>query len=155
MEGRKAISFVVYRSEEADIVRTVRAVKELIRKESGVGLIGLLLVVVMLSIFGTFLDSISLTALVLLIGIIVDNGIIISENIYHRREMGDSPMEAAVNRINEVLLPVLTTILTTFLASAPMFFMKGMMGKFVFVIPLTISLALFISLGVHQRASSR
>lgn len=114
-----------------------------------------MLVVVMLSIFGTFLDSISLTALVLLIGIIVDNGIIISENIYHRREMGDSPMEAAVNRINEVLLPVLTTILTTFLASAPMFFMKGMMGKIVFVIPLTISLALFISLGVHQRASSR
>lgn len=114
-----------------------------------------MLVVVMLSIFGTFLDSISLTALVLLIGIIVDNGIIISENIYRRREMGDSPMEAAVNRINEVLLPVLTTILTTFLASAPMFFMKGMMGKFVFVIPLTISLALFISLGVHQRASSR
>jgi len=237
MEGRKAISFVVYKSEEADIVRTVRAVKELIRTESGMGLIGgpatievtdrgdrkifdrikmflgigtyeqdiyrygpvrilisndlsrivqnrfritlingligLLLVVVMLSIFlnlrtafwvamgipvavlgvfflmprfGTFLDSISLTALVLLIGIIVDDGIIISENIYRRREMGDSPVEAAVNGTNEVFFPVLTTVLTTFLAFAPMFFMKGMMGKFVFVIPLTISLALFISL---------
>ena len=237
MEGHKAISFVVYKSEEADIIRTVRAVKELIREESGIGLIGgqaaievtdqddrkifdrikvflgigtyeqdiyrygpvrilvsndlsrivqnrfritlingligLLLVVVMLSIFlnvrtafwvamgipvavlgvfflmplfGTFLDSISLTALVLLIGIIVDDGIIISENIYRRREMGDSPVEAAVNGINEVFFPVLTTILTTFLAFAPMFFMKGMMGKFVFVIPLTISLALFISL---------
>lgn len=237
MEGRKAISFVVYKSEQADIIRTVRAVKELIREESGIGLIGgpatievtdqaernifdrikrylgmgtyeqdifrygpvrilvsddlsrivqnrfritltngligLLLVVVMLSIFlnlrtafwvamgipvailgvfflmpifGTFLDSISLTSLVLLIGIIVDDGIIISENIYRRREMGDSPVEAAVNGTNEVFFPVLTTILTTFLAFAPMFFMKGMMGKFVFVIPLTISLALFISL---------
>ncbi|UCF99120.1 MAG: efflux RND transporter permease subunit [Spirochaetaceae bacterium] len=237
MEGRKAISFVVYKSEEADIIRTVGAVKELIRQESGVGLIGgqttiqvteqsdrsivdrikkylgvsryeqdifrygpvrilvsndlsrivqnrfritltngligLLLVMVMLSIFlnlrtafwvamgipvavlgvfflmplfGTFLDSISLTSLVLLIGIIVDDGIIISENIYRRREMGDSPVEAAVNGTNEVFFPVLTTILTTFLAFAPMFFMKGMMGKFVFVIPLTISLALFISL---------
>jgi multidrug efflux pump subunit AcrB len=237
MEGRKAISFVVYKSETADIIRTVRAVKKLIREESGVGLIGgpvalevteqadrriverirsylgigdfeqdifrygpvrilvsndlsrivqnsfrialtnglfgLLLVVVVLSIFlnlrtafwvamgipiavlgvfflmpifGTFLDSISLTSLVLLIGIIVDDGIIISENIYRRREMGDSPVEAAVNGTNEVFFPVLTTILTTFLAFAPMFFMKGMMGKFVFVIPLTISLALFISL---------
>ena len=237
MEGRKAISFVVYKSEEADIIRTVRAVKALIRGQSGAGLIGgattiaavhqsrpsigerikgflgvgtdkqdiyryglvriqvsndvsrivqnrfritltngligLLLVVVMLSIFlnlrtafwvamgipvailgvfflmpmfGSFLDSISLTSLVLLIGIIVDDGIIISENIYRRREMGDSPVEAAVNGTNEVFFPVLTTILTTFLAFAPMFFMKGMMGKFVFVIPLTISLALFISL---------
>jgi len=237
MEGRKAISFVIYKSEQADIIRTVRAVKELIHEESGRGLIGgtstvavpdpgdrmiiervkkflgigtfeqdifrygpvrilvsndlsrivqnrfritltngligLLLVVVMLSIFlnlrtafwvamgipvailgvfflmpmfGTFLDSISLTSLVLLIGIIVDDGIIISENIYRRREMGDSPVEAAVNGTNEVFFPVLTTILTTFLAFAPMFFMKGMMGKFVFVIPLTISLALFISL---------
>ncbi len=42
MEGRNAISFIVFRSEEADIIRTVRAVKELIRKESGIGLIGLL-----------------------------------------------------------------------------------------------------------------
>ena len=46
----------------------------------------------------------------------------------------------------EVYLPVLTTITTTFLAFLPMFFMKGMMGKFVYVIPLTISLALFMSL---------
>jgi multidrug efflux pump subunit AcrB len=237
MEGRKAISFIVFKSEEADIIRTVGAVKSLIGKQSGLGLIGgtteievpgqgaggfagrikrylgiepsqqniyrygpvrilvsndlsrivqnrfritlingligLLLVVVMLSIFlnlrtafwvamgipvailgvfflmpifGTFLDSISLTSLVLLIGIIVDDGIIISENIYRRREMGDSPVEAAVNGTNEVFFPVLTTILTTFLAFAPMFFMTGIMGKFVFVIPLTVSLALFISL---------
>jgi multidrug efflux pump subunit AcrB len=237
IEGRKAISFIVYKSEQADIIRTVQAIKQLIREESGRGLIGgttsveapdmksrnlvggikkflgigtleqdifrygpvrilvsndlsrivqnrfritltngligLLLVIVMLSIFlnlrtafwvamgipvailgvfflmpifGTFLDSISLTSLVLLIGIIVDDGIIISENIYRRREMGDSPVEAAVNGTTEVFFPVLTTILTTFLAFAPMFFMKGMMGKFVFVIPLTVSLALFISL---------
>jgi len=80
-----------------------------------------------------------------MIGIIVDDGIIVSENITRRRELGDTPLQAAVNGVKEVFFPVLTTILTTFLAFAPMFLMTGMMGKFVFVIPLTVSLALFFS----------
>jgi multidrug efflux pump subunit AcrB len=80
------------------------------------------------------------------LGIIVDDGIIISENIARRREMGDPPLKAASEGVREVFLPVLTTVLTTFLAFAPMFFMKGMMGKFIWVIPLVVSLALFISL---------
>lgn len=136
------------------------------------GAIGLLLVVLMLSLFlnlrtsfwvamgipvsvlGTifllplfngFLDSISLFSLILVIGIIVDDGIIISESIYYRKSIGDTPLEAAVKGTQLVFLPVLTTILTTFLAFAPMLFMKGIFGKFVFVIPLTVSLALFIS----------
>jgi multidrug efflux pump subunit AcrB len=236
MEGKSAISFVVNKSANADIIRLVKAIKKLVRKESAKyvfvpeedepegklqladaikGLfkrekeeekaywykygnvrivyandesiyvmnsfqivlknlaIGLVLVVAMLALFlnirtafwvalgipvsilgvfflmpffDTFLDSISLTALILVIGIIVDDGIIISENISRRREMGDTPLEAAINGTQEVFFPVLTTVLTTFLAFAPMFFMKGMLGKFIYVIPLTVSLALFISL---------
>lgn len=96
--------------------------------------------------FGTFLDSISLASLVLVLGIIVDDGIIISENIMFRRHLGESPLDAAVNGVHEVFFPVLTTVLTTFLAFVPIFFIKGMLGKFIFVIPLTVSLALFISL---------
>jgi multidrug efflux pump subunit AcrB len=100
----------------------------------------------LMPLFGIFLDTISLASLILVIGIIVDDGIIISENITFRRHLGDSPIDAAVNGVNEVFFPVLTTVLTTFLAFAPMFFIKGMLGKFIFVIPLTVSLALFISL---------
>jgi multidrug efflux pump subunit AcrB len=85
-------------------------------------------------------------ALILVVGIIVDDGIIISENIARKREMGDPPLKAASEGVREVFLPVLTTVLTTFLAFSPMFFMKGMMGKFIYVIPLVVSLALFISL---------
>jgi multidrug efflux pump subunit AcrB len=237
VNGEAAISFVVNKSEDADIIRTVKAIKALIREEAskgrvggyidypeleterrgffarlgsafGVGppqpdlyrygtvqittandvsgyvsdsfrtvlanmAIGLVLVVIMLGIFlnfrtafwvamgipvsitgvfflmpffGTFLDSISLASLILVLGIIVDDGIIISENITFRRHLGESPLEAAVNGVNEVFFPVLTTVLTTFLAFAPIFFIKGMLGKFIFVIPLTVSLALFISL---------
>lgn len=108
--------------------------------------IALLGVIFLLPIFNSFLDTVTLTAMVLVIGIIVDDAIIISENIYQRSEKGDSPLEAAVNGVKGVFLPVLTTILTTFAAFAPLFFMPGMLGKFVYVIPLVITLALMISL---------
>ncbi len=55
-------------------------------------------------------------------------------------------MEAAVEGVNSVFKPVMTTILTTFIAFAPLFFMPGTLGKFVYVIPLVISLALLVSL---------
>ncbi|MEE9464178.1 MAG: efflux RND transporter permease subunit, partial [Candidatus Neomarinimicrobiota bacterium] len=51
-----------------------------------------------------------------------------------------------VNGISEVFQPVLTTVLTTFLVFAPMFFMPGVFGKYIIPIPLGISLALFVSL---------
>ncbi len=100
----------------------------------------------LLPMFGSSLDSITLTAMVLVIGIVVDDAIIIAENIYQKHEKGLAPLEAAVEGVREVFKPVLTTVLTTFVAFAPMFFLPGMMGKFVYVIPLTISCALFISL---------
>jgi len=103
-------------------------------------------VIFLLPIFGVGLDSITLAAMILVIGIIVDDAIIISESIYSRFEKGDTPLKAAVGGINDVFLPVLTTILTTFMAFLPMFFLKGILGKFIYVIPLTVTLALFISL---------
>ena len=74
----------------------------------------------LLPLFGRFLDTISLASLVLVIGIIVDDTISISESIFYRRSVGDSPLEAAVNGTNMVFFPVLTTVLTTLLAFAPM-----------------------------------
>jgi len=108
--------------------------------------VSLLGVVFLLPIFGVFLDSITLTAMVLVIGIIVDDAIIIAESIYQRYEQGLSSVEAAVEGLYDVIKPVLTTILTTLVVFMPMFFLPGMMGKFVFVIPLVMVLALSISL---------
>jgi multidrug efflux pump subunit AcrB len=201
VNGKQAFSFLVTKKENADVIRTVDAVKDLVKREretlpEGVeiaysndfsryvrnrfnvvrsnGLIGLALVIIMLSfflnirsafwvamgipvsllgvifvmpLFDVYLDSISLAAMIIVIGIIVDDAIIIAENIQRRLEMGSPPLEAAVEGIRAVFRPVLTTILTTFLAFAPLFFMTGMMGDFIFVIPLVITLALFISLG--------
>jgi multidrug efflux pump subunit AcrB len=108
--------------------------------------VALLGTIFMLPVFDTFLDSVTMTAMVLVLGIIVDDAIIIAESIYQRYESGLSPVEAAVSGVREVFKPVVTTILTTFVVFVPMFFMPGMLGKFVYVIPLVITLALAISL---------
>ncbi len=200
INGESAISFLVYISESADVIRICGTIKELVKKENkslpenvkilysndlsrivsnsfkvvlNNGWIGLVLVIILLPIFlnfrtafwvamgipvtmlgtifllplfGMYLDTITLTGMVLVIGIIVDDAIIISENISSRRELGDSPIDAATNGIHEVFRPVVTTVLTTFLVFVPMFFMPGVFGKYVIPIPLAISLALFISL---------
>ncbi|NIW39457.1 MAG: AcrB/AcrD/AcrF family protein [candidate division Zixibacteria bacterium] len=103
-------------------------------------------VIFLLPFAGAYLDVIGLTAIILVIGIIVDDGIIVGENIVKRREMGADPHTAAAEGIREVSKPVIATLITTFLAFAPMFFMTGVTGDFVVSIPLVISLALFISL---------
>ncbi|MCP3678665.1 MAG: efflux RND transporter permease subunit [Deltaproteobacteria bacterium] len=103
-------------------------------------------VVFLLPSFGAYLDTIVLTSMIIVIGIVVDDAIIVSESIYKRVEDGEEPLTAGVNGMYAVYRPVITTILTTFITFAPMFFMPGMMGRFVYVIPLTIGLALFISM---------
>jgi multidrug efflux pump subunit AcrB len=108
--------------------------------------VSLLGVVFLMPVFDAYLDVLTLTAMIIVIGIIVDDAIIIAENIQRHREKGAPPLEAAVEGIREVFTPVTTTVLTTFAAFAPMFFMTGLMGKVVFVIPLVITLALLISL---------
>ena len=98
-----------------------------------------------LPVFGMTLDSISLAAMAIVIGIVVDDAVVISENITRHLEMGKSPVDAAVDGTSEVFLPVLTTIVTTILAFSPMFFMEGSLGRFIYVIPLVVCLALVIS----------
>ncbi|MDH4184362.1 MAG: efflux RND transporter permease subunit, partial [Nitrospinota bacterium] len=100
----------------------------------------------LLPAFGAFMDTIVLTSMIIVLGIIVDDAIIVSESIYQRLESGMDPLDAAVEGTYAVFKPVLVTSLTTFIAFAPMFFMPGMLGKFVMVIPLTVGLALGISL---------
>ena len=101
--------------------------------------------VFLLPAFGQFMDVISLAGMIMVVGIVVDDGIIIAENIHTKREQGLQPVDAAVEGLDQVFKPVSTTILTTIVAFAPMFFMSGIMGEVVYVIPLTISLALLIA----------
>jgi len=107
----------------------------------------LLGVVFLIPFFDVHIELISLMGMVIIIGLIVDDAIVIAENIHRYREMGKPPLEAAIEGTYGVLRPVSATIITTALAFGTMFFMTGMMGKFIFSIPLVIILALFVSFG--------
>lgn len=98
-----------------------------------------------LPVFDLELSAIAMAGLIIVIGIVVDDAIVISENITRHSEMGKSPIDAAVDGTEEVFKPVLTTVLTTIFAFSPMFFIDGVLGDFVFVIPLVVCVALSIS----------
>ncbi len=102
--------------------------------------------IAVLPFFDVHLDVVTLTAMILVLGIIVDDAIIVSETIYAEWQAGRSPVHAAGRGLQIVFLPVLTTVATTILAFLPMFFIPGDIGKFIFVVPLVVTVALLLSL---------
>ena len=108
--------------------------------------VAILGVIFLLPVFDSFLDTVTMTAMVLVIGIIVDDAIIVAENVYKFHEQGLSPIDAAVKGVSTVFKPVLTTICTTIVVFSPLFAFPGMLGDFVRFIPLVVTLALLISL---------
>ena len=96
--------------------------------------------------FGISLNLISLIGLIIVLGMLVDDAIVVSENIWRHIEDGEPSTQAIVEGTREVTGPVLASVLTTVSAFAPMMFMTGIFGSFVFQIPLMVILALAISL---------
>jgi multidrug efflux pump subunit AcrB len=96
--------------------------------------------------FGMTLNNLSLFALVLVLGMIVDDAIVVIENVHRYMEDGFSAKEAAIRGTQEIMWPVISAVSTTAAAFTPMLLMQGMMGKFMRVFPLVVSTALFASL---------
>ncbi|NOI79390.1 efflux RND transporter permease subunit [Vibrio tubiashii] len=103
-------------------------------------------VLAVLPILGLNLDSITLAALLLVIGIIVDDSVIVAESIYQQKELGKNGLEAAVLGTQKVIKPIIASLSTTALVFIPMMFIPGTMGKAVLVIPITVIAALLFSL---------
>lgn len=101
---------------------------------------------VLFPLFGITINYLSLMAMVLVLGILVDDAIVFAESIYRHKEMGMADEEAAIAGVKQVLLPVAASVLTTMFAFAPMLFMTGMIGKFVISIPIVVILMLGFSL---------
>ena len=95
---------------------------------------------------GVTMNNLSLFALILVIGMIVDDAIIVLENVHRYREQGMSAKEAAIKGTNEIMWPVVAAVATTIAAFLPMLLISGMMGKFMSVFPIVVSIALFASL---------
>ncbi len=96
--------------------------------------------------FDISINMISLFGFIMVLGMVVDDAIIIGENIYSRRQMGESPFEASVSGAHEVAVAVIFSVLTTVAAFWPLLLGQGQMGKFMRNIPIVVNLVLIASL---------
>ena len=95
---------------------------------------------------GVTINVLSLFGMIIVIGILVDDGIVIGENIYHHYEKGKSPIRAAIDGTMEVIPPIISAILTTILAFSTFFFLEGGIGEFFAEVSTVVTLTLLVSL---------
>lgn len=95
---------------------------------------------------GVTINVVSLFGMIVVVGILVDDGIVISENIYQHYERGKTPIRAAVDGTLEVLPAVVSAILTTIIAFSTFYFLEGRAGDFfsemAFVVMATLAVSL-------------
>lgn len=104
---------------------------------------------IVLSIMGVTLNFVVLFALVLVLGIVVDDAIVVIENIYrHQQEFGENLVTAAKKATSEVAVPVTTATLTTIAAFLPLLFWPGVVGDFMSFLPITLIATMLSSLVV-------
>ena len=108
--------------------------------------VSLLATVLVLNLTGMTLNMMSMFALIMALGLIVDDAIVVGENIYAHVEDGLDPKSAAVKGTKDVLLPVIGAVLTTWLAFGPLMLIPGVMGRFISILPMVVILALGFSL---------
>ncbi len=92
------------------------------------------------------INVISLFAFIVVLGIVVDDAIIIGENIFKRHEIGDMGPEGSARGATEVAVPVIFGVLTTIAAFLPLLFVAGIMGKVMRVVPIIVICTLIFSL---------
>ena len=92
------------------------------------------------------INTVSLFAFLVVLGIVVDDAIIVGENIHRHQEMGKPPFPAAVDGVVEVATPVTFSVLTTIVAFAPLLAIPGLIGQVFRGIPIIVILTLLMSL---------
>jgi len=199
VNGTKGFVLQVKKQDQADIIRTVKRVRERVSElqvnypdnidifytddsSEAVanrlniiiknGYIGLALVLVVLGAFlslrtafwvavsipvtllgtvfglgltGNTINLISLSGFILVLGIVVDDSIIIAESIHHYKSKGGDLYKNVVIGLKRVIMPVVTTIISTMLVMSSFFLMSGILGKFIYVLPVVVIFALGIS----------
>jgi len=96
--------------------------------------------------FNVTINVLSLFGMIIVIGILVDDGIVIAENIYQHYEKGKTPIQAAVDGTMEVIPPIVSAIITTILAFGIFLFLDGRVGDFFGEVSVVVILTLSVSL---------
>jgi multidrug efflux pump subunit AcrB len=102
----------------------------------------------LLSAIGYSANMMVLFGLILALGMLVDNGIVVVENIYRLMQEGYSPIRAAKEGVGEVAMPIISSTATTLAAFLPLAFWTGIMGEFMKYLPITLIIVLSSSLFV-------
>ncbi len=91
------------------------------------------------------IDVISLFAFIMVLGLLVDDAVVVGENVHRHQESAEDPLEAAIEGTREVSIPVIFGVLTTIAAFGPMIFAPGEMGQIFGVIGMSAVLCLVFS----------
>ncbi|MEB3205931.1 MAG: efflux RND transporter permease subunit [Vampirovibrionales bacterium] len=113
-----------------------------------------------LDALGYTINTLTLLALILAIGLVVDDAIVVLENVFrHIDELGESPMEAALNGTREVALPVIATTVSLIAVFLPLGFMTGavgrLFGEFAFAMAAAVAVSLVVSLTLTPMMCAR
>lgn len=95
---------------------------------------------------GISLNLLTMFGLIIVIGLLVDDAIVVAENITARHEQGEPALEAAIGGTTQVGWPVVATVLTTICAFLPLALIQGQIGDFLEVLPIVVTCALVVSL---------
>ncbi len=95
---------------------------------------------------GVTLNLLTMFGLIVVLGLLVDDAIVVAENITRRHERGEKPTDAAIRGTNQVLWPVVATVLTTVFAFLPLALIEGQLGDMLQFLPIVVAIALGASL---------
>lgn len=113
---------------------------------------------IILGSLGVTLNTMVLFSLVIALGMLVDNGIVVVENVYRLLDEGYSKIDAARYGVGEVAMPIIASTATTLAAFLPIAFWPGMMGEFMRFLPITLiivlSSSLFVALLINPMLTS-
>ncbi|HBE03755.1 MAG TPA: hypothetical protein DC049_14975, partial [Spirochaetia bacterium] len=108
--------------------------------------VSIFMTLALMKLAGVTINVISLCGIIIVLGMLVDDSIIIAENTYRHRLAGLSWKDSALLGVHEIYQPVISTIATTIIAFIPIMFMEGMVGDFSREIPVVIGFTLTASL---------
>ena len=100
----------------------------------------------LLPLVGVSINMVSMFAFLVVLGIVVDDAIVVGENVYEYRMNGMSPVEAAIKGARDITGPVVFSILSTVIAFMPLLFLPGTTGKFWKPLPVVVITVLLISM---------
>ncbi|PKN80388.1 MAG: hypothetical protein CVU48_02195 [Candidatus Cloacimonetes bacterium HGW-Cloacimonetes-1] len=104
--------------------------------------LSVLIAFIVIPYFNVTLNNLTIFGMIIVVGMVVDNSIVVLENMHRFREEGYCPKDSIIMGVDQVIVPVFSSTLTTIAAFLPLLLMTGVLGKFLSVMPIVVSIAL-------------